>query len=104
MAFSENQRSLLAQLDSAFGKRQTDHKRKCKRTMYAEMSHELNHLLPFKTLMKKITIHLAFFHWGDFITNVVLFKEIVLKLFMRQNGFLSIFLGSTPKGGGGGGA
>ena len=50
LGFFRNQISLLAQFDSTFRKRQTDHKRKCQRGMYAGMFHELNHLLPFKTL------------------------------------------------------
>ena len=51
------------------------------------MSHELNHLLPFKTLMTQITISAAFLG-KDFVTNVILFREI-LKLCIGQNGFLS---------------
>ena len=40
------------------------------------ISHELSHLLPFKTLMMQITINGALFSW-DFIAYVVLFREII---------------------------
>ena len=58
--------------------------------MYAGMSHKLNHLLPFKTLMKKITINAAFL-WGDYITNVILFKEILLKLYRPVSKWFSVY-------------
>ena len=69
----------------------TDPERKCKRAMYDGMSHELSHLLPFKTLMKKITINAAFL-WGDFITNVILFKEILLELYRPASKWFSVYL------------
>ena len=95
LAFPENQISLLAQLDSAFWKQQTDQERKCKRAMYAIMSHKLNHLLPFKTLMKNIMVN-ADFLWVYLITNVILFKEIVSKSYRPASKWFSVyFFGST---------
>ena len=48
---------LYAQFDFTSRDRETDYDRKCKRARYAGISHELNHLLPFETLMLQITIN-----------------------------------------------